>query len=574
MNLNFKKLLGLSLLAATGLAQADCTSSAGTSCGDTPLPISLEDLSCTPATVNDLAYGQTFFSIRPQYSNTARDQMGSSTRVHKFAAQEFNGDVSLALDYAQSTNGNDLGTWFFFNGTNSMNYGPNWNANTTPTGLDVNSLNFAVTASGTITATPRIQNLVADFQLYLGWDEFVQGLWTRICIPVNYVRTDMRLVDTVTTPSSANPLSNPGYFNQGDVDNLASGTTVPPYSNLQQGWVGNKSVGNFAGRAFGDIDGRRSHTSVAGLVFDIGYDFLRREKGHFGLSLRAVAPTGNEPNAQYVFEPISGANGCWEIGGGLTAAYQLYSTSENGYFNFYLDGQVTHLGSRAQKRLFGLQNIKAVAVAGGADDSTAPSAGASWLLLEQFNTSTGFYTGVLTSAADILALVVKVGNAVQGDLSASFEFRKNNYGVRAGYNFWARTKDQASARQASAFSDTSVSYAVKQASGNAGSSILAVGTNNECAVKGSSNIAQAGANSTTSTTTNYFTEDDISACPALHPTAYSNKVFGCVDYTWSDNEWNPYLLIGGSYEIGGSFQSIKNSALTQWSVLAKGGIAF
>ena len=104
MNLNFKKLLGFGLLAATGLAQADCTSSTGTSCGDTPLPISLEDVSCTPATLNELAYGQTFFSIRPQYSNTARDQMGSSTRVHKFAAQEFNGDVSLALDYAQNTN--------------------------------------------------------------------------------------------------------------------------------------------------------------------------------------------------------------------------------------------------------------------------------------------------------------------------------------------------------------------------------------------------------------------------------------------------------------------------------------
>lgn len=572
MNLNFKKLLGLSLLAATGLVQADCTSSTGTSCGDTPLSISLENTDCTPATVNEMAYGQTFFSIRPQYSNTARDQMGSSTRVHKFAVQEFNGDVSLALDYAQSTNGTDLGSWFFFNGTNSMSYGPNWGNNTNTNNVDVNSLNFAVTASGTITATPRIQNLVADFQLFLGWDEFVQGLWTRICIPVNYVRTDMRLVDTVTT-ADANQ-ENPGYFNQGDVDNTT--TAVPPYSNLQQGWVGNKSVGNFAGRAFGDIDGRRSHTSVAGLVFDIGYDFLRRERGHFGLSLRAVAPTGNEPNAQYVFEPISGANGCWEIGAGFTGAYQLYSTSENGYFNFYLDGQVTHLGARAQKRLFGLKNLKAVAVAGGADGSTAPSAGASWLLLEQFNTGTNQYTGVLKPASDILALVVKVGNAVQADLSASFEFRKNNYGVRAGYNFWTRTKDKASARQASEFSDASVSYGVKATSGNRGrADLLAVADTDSqyVATKAESNIAQAGT-TVPSGPAQYFTEDDISVCPALHPTARSNKVFGSVDYTWSDNEWNPYLLIGGSYEIGATAQDIKNSALNQWSVLAKGGIAF
>ncbi len=578
MNLNLKKLLSLVLMLSTGLAYADCTSAGGTSCSDTPLPISLEDTDCTPQTLNNLAYGQTFFSIRPQYSNTARDQMGTSSRNHKFASSEFNGDASLGLDFAQSTNCDDLGTWFFFNGTNTMTYGPNWNANANTNSVDVNSLNFAVTASGNITANPRIINFVADFQLYLGWDEFVQGLWTRMCIPVNYVRTDMRLIDNVTT-ADANAYA-PGYFNQGDVDNVApspipnpTSGTIPPYTDLQKGWVGKLPAGDFAARAFGNIDGRRSHTSVAGLVFDLGYDFLRRERGHVGMSLRIVAPTGNEPNSKYVFEPISGANGCWEIGAGFTSAYQLYTTSTDSSFNLYVDGQVTHLGSRSQKRMFGLQNLRSVATAGSVAGAAIPSAGASWILLEQFSSSNQ-YTGKLASAADKLALVVKVGNAVMADFSGSIEFRKNNYGVRAGYNFWMRTKDKASARQASVFATEN--WGIKAASDNNGTANLLDAGNAASqfvATKSESNIAQAGS-TVASGTANYLTEDDITVCPALHPSARSNKVFGSVDYTWSDNEWTPYLLIGGSYEIGASVHDIKNSALNQWSLLAKGGIAF
>jgi hypothetical protein len=561
MNLKLKQLLSCCVLLAAGLLKADCNSSTGTSCGDTPLPITLSDLDCTPQTFGDsnMAYGQTFFSIRPQYSNVARDQMGTSNRIHKFAVQEFNGDVSLALDYAQSTKDLDLGTWFFFNGSNTMSYGPNW----TPANygaVDVNSLNFAVTASGTITASPRIQNFVADFQLYLGWDEFVQGLWTRLYVPVNWVRTDMRLIDTLTS-------SNSSTYLQGDVDNEPNGTTTVVYNDLQQGWVGDRPVGDFAGRAFGNINGRDSITRVAGLVFEFGYDFLRRERGHCGVSLRIVAPTGNEPNANVLFEPVSGANGCWEVGMSFTGAYQLYTTSTDSQFNFYVDGNITHLGSRAQKRLMGLKNIRS----GSTNGSENPSPGASWLLLEGFDSS-DTYNGSLISAADALALVVKVGNAVMADIAASFEFRKNNYGVRVGYNFWDRSKEKASARQASIFADAN--YAIKAAPTTSGSSILNFGVSNTCATKANSNISSAGATVTAVGGAQYLTEDDIAVCPALHPQARSNKVFGCVDYTWNDNEWTPYLLLGGSYEIGASANEIKNSALTQWSVLAKGGIAF
>ena len=96
--------------------QAECIANTGASCSHTTLGVELDTSSCKPQTINDndYAYAQTFFSLRPAHSDMARDMTGTDSRIHNPAQQEFNGDVSLALQWQQSTSGNDLGRWFFF----------------------------------------------------------------------------------------------------------------------------------------------------------------------------------------------------------------------------------------------------------------------------------------------------------------------------------------------------------------------------------------------------------------------------------------------------------------------------
>lgn len=559
------------LLASSSLIFADCVSNVGASCSNTTLAIEIDDLNCVPQTIDEYAYGQTFFSLRPAHSDMARDLMGTDSRIHNFIHPDFNGDASLAIQWQQSTSSKGLADWFFFNGSNTMSYGPNWTEGNYGV-VDVNSLNFGVTASGNITASPQVQELIADFQFFLGWDEFIPGLWTRIGVPINFVRTDMRLLDIVST-ADANQ-ANPGYFNQGDFSNGINTDTLS-YTNLAAAWVGDKSIGDWAGRKNGNINGRQDRTSVSGLVLEAGYDFFRYEHGHFGLSLRLVAPTGNEPTCNYLFDPVVGANGCFELGGGFNSAYQLYSTSNDSSLGFYLNANVTHLFSRNQKRLMGLTSLrdggKSSTITTGTG-SNLPSAGAQWLLLAEY-TSAGQYNNTLISAADQLALVIKVHNTIMADLGASLRFDCASYGFELGYNFWARTKDIATAREASVY-DTN-NYGIKPASGNHGSTILNGATPSYIAIKNQSDISTTGVNQlTTDTPSQYLTDSDISVCPALQPTCISNKLFANISYTWSDNEWNPYLLIGGTYEVGATFNNIKNSALNQWSVIAKGGIAF
>ena len=71
------------------------------------------------------------------------------------------------------------------------------------------------------------------------------------------------------------------------------------------------------------------------------------------------------------------------------------------------------------------------------------------------------------------------------------------------------------------------------------------------------------------TTTTFIVCTDFTACPALNPSAWSNKVFGSLGYQWNDCDWQPSLFLFGEAEFGKD-----NVAISQWGVGLKGGIAF
>jgi len=587
MNAKLRQLLSLALLTANSLANANCSSNLGTSCGNTILTDTVNSENCLPQTVKEEGYGQTFLSLRPAHSDMARDMMGTDSRIHHFGKVDLNGDVSLALQWQQSNSSIGMGEWFFFNGSNAMTYGPNWDSQKYNI-VDVNSLNFATTASGTITASPRVEELIADFQFYFGWDEFAPGLWTRVGIPVNYIRTDMRLIDSVSiydANAAADATGAFNCFNQGDFTNIplvpydSNTANTVPFPNLAAAWVGNNDnnlvgAGDWDGRFNGNINGPQTDASVSGLVLEAGYDVWRQEAGHLGFSARLVVPTGSVPTTNYLFDAVVGNTGCFELGAGLTSAYELYNDSDSRSLNFYLNMNATHLFSRKQKRMMGLTGLRN----GSTNGSTLPSPGAPWLILAQYNAN-GFYNGSLVSAADLTSLVVKIHNTVMVDLAATIKYCSSNYGFEVGYNFWVRTKDVATNREASAFANNVNYYGVKPASGNHGSAtILDYNVSQSVANLSESNISSTGATITSVTPSDIFaqcfTDANISVCPALQPTTMSNKVFASLEYNWNDSEWEPYLLLGATYEVGCKFNEIKNSSVNQWSVIAKGGLAF
>src|SRR3990167_3190206 len=391
---HLKKALVALLLVAQNFAVADCGTN--TNCEPCCATTVCKDEACCSLTKNDLTYGKTFFSYRPQDSNAARGLAGVADKMHLFAKEEFYGQANLYLGGQQTTKASDFATYFSFTGNPTMTYG-----NLGDGSYDINGLNFGTTASGTISFCPQIQNFIANIDLYFGWDEFVCGLWSRLQVPVVYTRWDMNISD----PKA----SSVGTYYEGYTVSK-SATTEVVYKNLKAAWAGTSGYGDVPALACGKIACRQTATAVAGVHFDLGYDFMRKERGHFGLSLHVVAPSGTTPCANYLFNAVAGANHSWQLGGSVNAAYELWNDCDGDKrLSLYLDAYVTHLFAAKQRRLLGLKTT-----------TGKSNPGASFLVLKKFssaNPATVDTTNPLVRAADILCCEVKVGAAVMADIA-------------------------------------------------------------------------------------------------------------------------------------------------------------
>ena len=66
-------------------------------------------------------------------------------------------------------------------------------------------------------------------------------------------------------------------------------------------------------------------TGVADVDIIIGYNFIQSDFAHFALFVQAILPTGNRPEAKYIFEPIVGTGIHGQIGGGLSTHISVFN---------------------------------------------------------------------------------------------------------------------------------------------------------------------------------------------------------------------------------------------------------
>lgn len=568
MKQTLKNLFCLAILASSTAAIADSCGGSG-SCGASASGPSTE--CCFPANymINDKGnvYGQTNFTAHPVQWDMFRRMAGASTeKLHLFGEEEFYGVASLALQYQQTTDNGRIAQWFSFNssGANNgaMTYGPA-ETNGADQVFDINSLNFGVTNSGSVTFCPKIQNFIADIDLFFGWDEFVCGLWSRFSIPINWTRWTLGLNDSTTGTGAT-------VFPDGVVSSVA--TTDVPYTSLKDAWKGTQSFGEAPVLKKGRIDGSQSETAVAGLKMELGYDFLRRDKSHLALSFLVVAPTGNKPNATYLFDAISGSSKSWEIGADINGHWNFWERQEcNQSLGLHFDVALVSQLKASQTRLFGMKN-GGDQPAGDENQVTAAAcnvaAGSSWLLLKKVSDgAAGNLTPTPTNlerAANVLALQAKIGAGFETNGAILLKYIRNHFSVDLGYELYYRSQEKLSSRA----TIDPYTYGVY------GAALDSDWTNTVS--YSTSTIGTAAFNDYMNDTETfiYLQDSDVCACTALQPATLSNKVFGFCEYSWDNCDWDPTVGLGASYEIGASRKGAKNVALNQWSVLAKGSISF
>lgn len=459
---------------------------------------------------------------------------------------------------------------------------------------------------GTIGFKPRVNNFIADFNLYLGLDEWLCGAYFRIHAPVVWTKWNLHACETIITtttlvgyaagyfgpsavPASSLVQSPLAFFQNQAVPTIGSGVTFQPLSHAR-----------FA-------CGGLTHTALAEIQMALGWNFFLDENYHFGFNFRAYAPTGNRPEGLYLFEPIVGNGKSWEVGAGLTTHYTFWrSEDEDCSFGLYVDANLTTLLRTRQTRTFDLvgrslsrymlaeqlgtpvTNLYANILPGDQAGSTAPSA--------QFQ-------NIFTPVANLTTVDVKVSSALQADVVAMFNYTNCNFEFDFGYDFWARTCEKidldcdcnnvtalAGGTTWALKGDASVyGYAqISAGEATAGQAIPLSATESNATINTGTNgypngiggvipqrnpgvdnpayarlVAAATANANivyfpggvaadqieTSLNPVFITEVDL-ALNSARTQGMSQKVFAHFSYTWRDNDcYLPFLGVGGKAEF-------------------------
>ena len=557
MNQSFKSLVVLGLAAYAGAA------------------IACDSNSCCTASCNNCdngTYGMTYFHAREASQNLPLRMMGVADKMHLFDKEcEFYGVFSVALGYERSFKGSKIGKYFGFDGTCSTLFSQDTTA-TTPNGIapdtnsDARAIDWGLGTSSrtTLSFSPRIDKVLIDLDLFLGLDEFINGLWMRVSAPLVWARYNLNPCEVVTTSDST--AYGPFFVNDTDAE------VAVPYTTVVDAWKAFGAYGDVHAATKGKIRcGSDSKFRLGSLDLQFGYDMIRNECAHLGIFIHGVAATGNKADATYLFEPIAGTYN-WQLGGGLGGSWTMWNKNDEQKLTLYGEWLMTHMFKRSQERLLGLT-------------LNGTTAGNSWILLKKFSAAHA-YDGEIDRATDMLARCIKVGNNFMTDFALMLQYQRCAFDFSIGYNFWYRSKDKTSCSNNSCGTSSCCSannncsttatfaadtYGIKGVNSAAGarSVFFYSKTNSDISTSGSVVVADATEGQTTATAADYVLETDVTSCVALAPSAYSNKIFGYIGHNWLDCDHAPYLGLGGMFEW-----ARQNRAATQFGVYLKGGISF
>lgn len=415
---------------------------------------------------------------------------------------------------------------------------------TTEPTVDIRSADFGTTSDGTVCLNPRVSNFIVDFNLFVGLNDFINGLFAEIHAPVVHSWWDTNCCSCEIESSSCPTAT----FNAGD---MAEDVTFVGTTNLKKALKGDITWGDVKNElCFGQIcAGRQSKTRLADLRLALGYNLFSREKFRWGIKAIVAAPTGNRPKAYYMFEPIIGNGGHWEVGAGTSCDFSFWSDKEDNHaFGVYAEGYISHmLKSRWHYRTFDLTNNGCFS---------------RYLLLKKFD-GNGTYVG-LERGPNVFTQRTKVQIDVQGDASAMLRYRYKKWSFDVGYNFWGRSREKIK-DMCCCIPDSlyGIKGIVNVYDGDA--------VNNKTASTSTIRTSSGTAGANDGDTPVYVACADLNPCSAAHPSAYSHAVFFNMSAAWdNEDDINPTFGIGGKVEWSGK----GNRALDQWSLWAKGGISF
>lgn len=456
-----------------------------------------------------------------------------------------------------------------------------------------------------LTVRPRIDNFMVDINYYLGLDRWFHGLYFAFHAPL--VHSRWQLQACTNCPENSTPPQFPACDMGADIvpatRNLALALGGQfDFGDKQEDWSAGKF--NFC---------KQATTRVADIDLILGYDFLQCDWYHVGVYFLTVAPTGNRPDDEFFFSPIVGNGKHWEIGAGISAHVGLWD-SENHSLTIYCDGNLTHPLKSRQKRSFDFCN-------------NGPFS--RYMLLKELTVGTNgefVYAGNLVNAINFATRTSDVSIAACGDASIRLLYSYKNIDWGIGYNIYGRSEEKIAIRccdildidkrmfgikgcepVASLCIPTQIIGGIEVASAAGTPTDLNATAHNatafSCGTIDNPGAASIGATITTPGQICYTCDTTIpaivpgitpiTALPAANaqrsnppiivsccdlnqksaasPAQLSNKIFGHINYTWSEHCYEPYITLGAEGEFAAPAH---RCTLSQWGFWCGGGISF
>lgn len=546
---------------------------------------------------------------------------------YKFDEDCLYGNFSINYEYMRSFRGERMAEYLF--GSNSLHFvGSKSTTTRVATDLLADNFGMALDTDATLTFCPRIQNHIVDFQLYIGLNELCDGLYFQVNLPLVHSKWSLNdncnccnsSCNTCSTSTSTTLSTTPivaGYM-------ASTATTVTPNSTFLAALSGTK-IGDMAqnwgyGKFFGcDCE----ETKLAALNFDLGYNFYECEDYHIGAYLRVVAPTGTEMDechAACIFKPTIGDDH-WKLGGGLDAHARLYSCDDEAHtLDMYLQGYAVHLFEKEQTRSFDFKtgrlsrymllkefdanNLYTGNLYNAIDYTTrrakvkvaVQGEGVIGLL---YKNECGFGAGLgyniygksreeicelcngCNSTIASKNLGIKGCTPVRGQVFTYAGTVLAPAQVTAANVYYGLSSTQSNA---TAYACGAVDESEQLVTGTtAGTVVLDQYNHPSTTVYDNTHIGVTSSTTTiTDFDTNYaplgltlapvlVTSSDLDLCSARVPSQVTHRVYGHLDYEWTDCDWSPMLRLGGEVELASCSD---RGAVNMWGVMLQGGVSF
>lgn len=506
------------------------------------------------------SYNKTHYNTR-----VGRDTVPAFTTFHEMKSdkndERFGGNVEATGFYARSTNPSHLAKNFGANGAETINVIAGTAANILQ--LNQNHPNVISTLllhdqsnnginalAGTLHFDPRQTVYGVRFDYFQRFDKWFDGLWASVAIPFLQVRNDLNMCVKACdhVPFSLGGDNVPLYkiFNGETIERAVD---EDKHVALKCAKMCNNSKSGF-----GDIEAK------------LGWRFMEGSKYHLGVNATVVFPTGDKPDAQYLWAARTG-EGKWGLGLGVDGSTILWEDKDQ---NLKLIGdlQYKYLFSGNENRTLGLKKLF---YSDGANTQVINNP----ILSQYYLVGTKGSAG-LQPLANFSTLKVKVEPGSQVDGTVAFAYNNGNLTLEAGYHlFWKEaervslsgvSKDPCGGCKSDCKSDCETCPAMC-CGGVWKDDTYGVAAPDFLAASGTF----AGANTLVGNAEKgYIKKCDLNTDQAETPSQLSHKIFGGLGYTAKNWEYPVMVGVGLAYEI----PSNNKDTAEGYSFWAKAGVAF